>query len=80
MKAPDTIGPVKATEDQKDSEVKEDGPTTELPEKTDSTAATKADDFEGSDDEDAIEALEELARSSQPERSQTVGASQEAAT
>ena len=79
IKVPGTTGPIKATEDQK--VVKVDRPTTGLPEKKNSKPlAKKEDEFEGEDDEDAISALEELARSSQPEKSQTVSASQEAAT
>ena len=59
---------MKATEDQK--EPNEEGPVTELPEK-DGKPTAKEEDFEGTEDEDAIEALEEMARSSQPEKSQS---------
>lgn len=54
---------VKVTENQVKSP-NEDGPVTELPEIKSNKPATKPNDFEGEDDEDAIEALEELAKSS----------------
>ena len=60
---PDVGSSVKVTETQKTAP-KEDGPTTELPEKSKGTPVTRKDEFEGEDDEDAIEALEELAKSS----------------
>jgi uracil-DNA glycosylase len=72
-----TTGPVKATEDQKVANG--DGPKTELPERN-GVRKAQADEFEGDDDEDAIEALEELASSSmvgEEERSQTVKGSQD---
>ena len=56
-------GPVKATGGQKNIDKDGDGPKTELPEKN-GKKTMKQDDFEGDDDDDAIEALEELARSS----------------
>ena len=90
IKEPEIKGPVKATGDQKSgvatgvqkepattgwrkqtTEAK--GPKTELPEKN-GVKTAKASEFEGDEDEDAIEALEELANSSavgKEERSQT---------
>lgn len=76
IKAPDAsvAGPIKATEDQASTEVKRDGPATELAEKKDEPKAMptatsketlKKDEFD--DDEDAIEAMEELARTGDDE-------------
>jgi uracil-DNA glycosylase len=64
--APATMKPVKAAETQKDAEEK-DGPTTELPKKTNSAAVRSKNDFDGEEDEDAIEALEAIANSSMNE-------------
>ncbi len=73
IKGPQIEEPVKATGDQK-AEVVEEGPKTELPEKN-GVKTAKEEDFAGDEDEDAIEALEELANSSAvgiaEERSQT---------
>ena len=65
VKGPDVGGPVKVTGDQ-EKKPTEDGPTTKLPEK-DGKVERRQEDFDGEDDEDAIEALEEIARSSQPD-------------
>lgn len=62
IKVPSIEEPVKATGDQK-AEAKANGPTTELPEE-DGVKTAKKEDFGGDEDEDAIEALEELANSS----------------
>jgi uracil-DNA glycosylase len=64
--APATMKPVKAAETQKDTE-KGDGPTTELTEGTKSAAMRSKNDFDGEEDEDAIEALEAIANSSMNE-------------
>ena len=53
--------PVKATEDQKN--VSEDGPATELPEAKNGKPTGEKDEFDEEEDEDAIEALQELAQS-----------------
>ncbi|KAL6241397.1 uracil DNA glycosylase [Rhinocladiella similis] len=54
--------PVKVTEDQ-EQKPKEDGPVTEMVEKSDvSNGEKEKDEFEGEDDDDAIAALEEVAR------------------
>ena len=78
IKAPSIEEPIKATADQR-AGAKEDGPTTELPEKN-GVKTAKEEDFGGDEDEDAIEALEELANSSAvgngEERSQTEKGSQ----
>ena len=66
IKGPGTEKPIKATEDQQ-ATPKEAGPTTELPE-TNGKKAAQPDDFD--DDLDAIEAIEEMARSSQPHEDQ----------
>jgi hypothetical protein len=67
IKGPDVQQPVKLTEDQE--MVKEDGPVTELVEEKQEVTETKADGDEFDDDLDAIEAIEELAKSSQPDKS-----------
>ena len=64
--APATMKPVKAAETQKDTE-KKDVPTTELTEGTKSAAMRSKNDFDGEEDEDAIEALEAIANSSMNE-------------
>lgn len=61
IKAPPVQEPVKATETQEE-EPQEDGPVTELPEKSNGEKTADSDEFEGEDDEDAIAALEEIAR------------------
>lgn len=61
IKGPDTEQPIKATADQ-DTEPAEAGPATELPGTNDKKSAD-ADEFD--DDLDAIDAIEEMARSSQ---------------
>lgn len=58
IKGPGTQQPIKATEDQ-ETKPKEEGPVTELA----GEPATTTDDFD--DDLDAIEAIEEMAKSSQ---------------
>lgn len=61
IKAPGVQEPVKVTETQEETP-DEDGPVTELPEKKNGEKVAQADEFEGEDDEDAIAALEEIAR------------------
>lgn len=69
IKGPELEKPVKVTEEQK-AEPQEDGPVTELAKKEqDRPEKEKADGDEFDDDLDAIEAIEEMARSSQPEKS-----------
>jgi uracil-DNA glycosylase len=60
---PATMTPVKATETQKETKEK-DGPTTELPERTNGAAVRSKNEFGDEEDEDAIEALEAIANSS----------------
>jgi uracil-DNA glycosylase len=62
IKAPEVEKEVKVTEEQEGSEVVK-GPKTEVVE----NGGHGANEFEGDEDEDAIEALNELARSSQPD-------------
>ena len=66
IKGPRVSEAVKVTGKQ-EAEPRESGPVTALPEK-DGKVAAKEEDFEGEEDEDAIEALEEMAKSSQPEK------------
>jgi uracil-DNA glycosylase len=61
--APATMTPAKATETQKATKEK-DGPTTE---RTSGAAVHSKNDFDGEEDEDAIEALEAIANSSMNE-------------
>ncbi|KAG9793219.1 uracil-DNA glycosylase, partial [Aureobasidium melanogenum] len=61
IKAPPVQEPVKATASQEKTP-EEDGPVTELPEKTDGEKVVQKDEFDGEDDEDAIAAMEEIAR------------------
>lgn len=79
IKEPATSKPVKAVEDQKAANGA--GPKTELPEKNGAKKA-EMEEFDGDEDEDAIEALEELAKSSdvgeeKQDESQTVKGSQD---
>ena len=64
IKAPgDQSEPVKVTADQqKPNTIKEAGPVTELPEVKHDKPAIVKEDFDDEEDEDAIEALEELAK------------------
>ena len=61
--APATMTPVKVTETQKEAEEKA-GPTTELPERTNDAGVRGKNEFDEEEDEDAIEALEAIAKSS----------------
>ncbi|KAK5214332.1 uracil DNA glycosylase [Exophiala xenobiotica] len=64
IKAPD-VGvqePVKVTDTQ-EKIPDEDGPVTELPERKDGATIVEQEEFDGVDDEDAIAALEDVARS-----------------
>jgi len=64
IKAPD-VGvqePVKVTDTQ-EKIPDEDGPVTELPERKDGRTIVEQEEFDGVDDEDAIAALEDVARS-----------------
>lgn len=68
IKGPDVQEPVKVTASQET--VDKNGPATELVEKEDGEKVVDQDEFEGEDDEDAIAALEEIARA---EAAQTNG-------
>ncbi|KIX06126.1 uracil-DNA glycosylase [Rhinocladiella mackenziei CBS 650.93] len=61
IKPPSVQEPVKVTDDQR-TVPDEHGPLTAPPEKKDGTTAVERDEFDGEDDEDAIAALEEIAK------------------
>ena len=61
IKAPETQKPVTTTDTQKKAP-KEAGPVTELPEKNNGERIVERDEFEGEDDEDAIAAMDEIAK------------------
>ncbi|EXJ89607.1 uracil-DNA glycosylase [Capronia epimyces CBS 606.96] len=61
IKAPPVQAPVKVMASQ-DRTPEEDGPVTELPEKKIGKPIVQQDEFDGEDDEDAIAALEEIAK------------------
>ncbi|KAK5078677.1 uracil DNA glycosylase [Lithohypha guttulata] len=83
IKAPEVTGePVKVAESQqKSNTVKESGPATELPEVKAGKPASQKEDFDDEEDEDAIEALNELANSdaAEPSREDVPGKSNETA-
>jgi uracil-DNA glycosylase len=68
IKGPAIQEPVKVTEEQK-ADAKEDGPVTELAEKADDGVKGTAGEDEFDDDWEAVKAIEEMANSSQPEKS-----------